>query len=86
MEAVYLILACSTISALFALFKTKGIISIPVDAGADSVEEGKRLKESLVKQLTGGDAVSARFLFKDFFKFYPECKIFFVTNHKPVVR
>ncbi len=44
MEAVYLILACSTISAIFALLKTKGIISVPIDAGADSEEEGKRLK------------------------------------------
>ncbi len=49
-------------------------------------EEGQRLSESLVKQLTGGEPITARFLRKEFFEFVPEFKIFFTTNHKPIVK
>ncbi|SDC07307.1 phage/plasmid primase, P4 family [Shouchella lonarensis] len=49
-------------------------------------EEGQQLDESLVKQLTGSDSVTARFLFKDNFTFKPSFKIFFSTNHKPIVK
>lgn len=49
-------------------------------------EDGKRLAESLIKQLTGGDRVSARFLHKEYFTFKPTFKIFFATNHKPRIR
>ncbi|GIM46838.1 hypothetical protein DNHGIG_23870 [Collibacillus ludicampi] len=49
-------------------------------------EEGKRLAESLIKQLTGGDTISARFLHREYFDFKPTHKIFFATNHKPSIR
>src|SRR5699024_1197569 len=49
-------------------------------------EQGQQLAESLVKQLTGGDKIAARFLRKEFFEFKPEFKIFFSTNHKPIIR
>jgi len=49
-------------------------------------EKGKILKESLIKQLTGDDKVTARFLYREFFDFYAEGKVFFVTNHKPVIQ
>ncbi len=49
-------------------------------------EEGRRLAEVLVKQLTGGDTVTARFLHQEFFEFKPECKLFLATNHKPTIR
>lgn len=50
-------------------------------------QEGKRLNESLIKQLTGGvDQVKARFLFEDYFTFTPQFKVFLGTNHKPVIR
>jgi putative DNA primase/helicase len=49
-------------------------------------EEGRRLAEALVKQLTGGDKIRARKLYKDFFQFDPTHKIFLAANHKPVVR
>jgi putative DNA primase/helicase len=48
--------------------------------------ESRRLAESLVKQLTGRDTVSARFLFHEFFQFRPEFKIWLIGNHKPVIR
>jgi putative DNA primase/helicase len=49
-------------------------------------EEGKRVAESLMKQLTGGDKIKARWMHKDFFEFKPQHKIFLAANHKPVIR
>lgn len=48
--------------------------------------EGRRIAEVLVKQLTGGDTISARFLRQEFFEFKPECKLFLATNHKPAIK
>ncbi len=42
--------------------------------------------EALIKQLTGGDTISARFLNKEWFSFKPTFKIFFMTNHAPNIR
>jgi P4 family phage/plasmid primase-like protien len=53
---------------------------------ATESEEGARLAESLVKQLTGGEPVQARFLHQEYFEYVPQFKIFFTTNHKPVIR
>lgn len=50
------------------------------------VEEGKRLAETLIKQITGGDPLAVRFLHGEFFEFYPTFKIFFAANHKPTIR
>lgn len=49
-------------------------------------EDGQKLSEALIKQLTGGEPITARFLRKEFFEFNPEFKIFFTTNHKPIVK
>lgn len=48
--------------------------------------EGNRLAENLVKQMTGGDRITARFLHKEFFEFTPVFKLFLATNHKPLIR
>jgi len=53
---------------------------------ASESEEGKRLNEPLIKEVTGGDTLCARFLHAEFFEFEPECKLWLSTNHKPVVR
>lgn len=50
------------------------------------VEDGRRLAESLVKQLTGGDKVRARRMRQDFWQFEPTHKVFMAVNHKPEVR
>ena len=48
--------------------------------------EGMRLDEGLIKQLTGGDPVTARFQYSQEFEFTPEFKIWMATNHKPIIR
>lgn len=48
--------------------------------------EGVRLNEGLVKQLTGGDKVTCRFLYGKEFEYVPEFKIWIGTNHKPTIR
>ena len=49
-------------------------------------DEGRRLDEALIKQLTGGDTVKARFLFREYFEFRPAFKVVLAANHKPTVR
>lgn len=46
---------------------------------------GRRLASALIKQLTGGDILTARFLFSEFFDIAPSWKIWFSTNHRPFV-
>jgi putative DNA primase/helicase len=53
---------------------------------AVEVEAGRRLAEVLVKEMTGGDRLSARFMRAEWFEFKPEFKIFLAANHKPVIR
>jgi putative DNA primase/helicase len=53
---------------------------------AAEVEHGRRLAESKVKQLTGRDTVTARFLFGEPFNFTPEFKLWLSTNNKPVIQ
>ena len=53
---------------------------------ASEVEEGKRMAESLVKQMTGGEKMTARFMRAEYFEFMPHFKLWVGTNHKPVIR
>lgn len=52
----------------------------------NEVEDGQKLAESLVKELTGKDTVPARFLYTETFDFMPQFKLFIRANHKPVIR
>lgn len=53
---------------------------------ASETEEGRRLSASVVKKLTGGDSITARFMRGEFFTFAPQFKVWLATNHKPVIR
>lgn len=48
--------------------------------------EGMRLNEGLIKQLTGDDMVTARLLYGNEFEYRPEFKLWTATNHKPTIR
>ena len=50
--------------------------------GSES-EDGQRLNEALVKQLTGSDKIVARRMREDFWTFTPTHKLGLMTNHKP---
>jgi len=52
---------------------------------AAEVEKGRALAESKIKNLTGTDTVTARFLFAEPFDFRPEFKLWLSTNNKPVI-
>ena len=49
-------------------------------------EEGRRMDENMVKELTGGDVVSTRRMREDFWDFKPTHHLWLGTNHKPNVR
>jgi P4 family phage/plasmid primase-like protien len=47
--------------------------------------EGRRLAEPVIKALTGGDTITARYLYKEYFEFRPAFKLWLATNHKPKI-
>jgi putative DNA primase/helicase len=53
---------------------------------ASETEEGRAWAEGRIKQMTGGDPISARFMRQDFFTFRPQFKLFIIGNHKPSLR
>jgi len=61
------------------LFGARLVTSVEVD-------EGKRLAETLVKQMTGGDKMKARYMRGDFFEWAPTHKLVLAANHRPVIR
>lgn len=53
---------------------------------ANEVEDGSMLAESLVKNMTGGEAMAAKFHYAEYFEFVPKFKLFIAGNHKPTIR
>jgi putative DNA primase/helicase len=53
---------------------------------ASEPEQGEHLDESLVKEMTGDAAITARFMRSEFFTFRPRFKVLLATNHRPVIR
>jgi putative DNA primase/helicase len=53
---------------------------------ASETEEGRRLAESRIKDLTGQDTITARFMRAEWFDFEPVHKLWLSTNHKPEIR
>jgi putative DNA primase/helicase len=50
---------------------------------SSETRERTRLNEARVKALTGGDPVTARFLYGEYFTFTPRFKLWLAVNHKP---
>jgi putative DNA primase/helicase len=49
-------------------------------------ETGRRLNETMVKELTGGDRIRTRRMREDFWEFDPTHTMIMATNHKPTIR
>jgi putative DNA primase/helicase len=49
-------------------------------------DQGARLSEPLIKQITGNDRPTARFLYGEPFSYSPTFKIFMASNHKPLIK
>jgi putative DNA primase/helicase len=49
------------------------------------VDRGREMAEGLVKQLTGGDAITVRHLYKEEFEFDPQFKLWLSANHAPAI-
>jgi putative DNA primase/helicase len=45
-----------------------------------------RLDEARVKEMTGNDQITARFLFSEEFSYTPSFKLWISTNHKPIIK
>lgn len=64
---------------LTGLFRARMAMQSEVDPTAT-------LDESRIKQISGDDDVTARYMGKDFFSFPPTWKLWLVGNHKPRIR
>jgi len=53
---------------------------------ATETEDGRWWAEAKIKNLTGGDRVTARFMRQDFFDYVPQFKLVVAGNHKPGLR
>jgi putative DNA primase/helicase len=53
---------------------------------ATETEQGRRWNESRIKEITGGDRITARFMHKDNFTYPPTYKVLMSGNHKPAIR
>jgi putative DNA primase/helicase len=52
---------------------------------ASETEEGRAWNEARVKQMTGGDRITARFMRQDNFTFQPQFKLLIAGNYPPVL-
>lgn len=52
---------------------------------ASETEEGNSWAESRIKQMTGGDPITAHFMHRDDFTYVPQFKLTIVGNHRPVL-
>lgn len=52
---------------------------------ASEGNEGKKFDTGKLKRITGNEKISCRFLYGKVFEFQPTFKVFFSTNHKPVI-
>jgi P4 family phage/plasmid primase-like protien len=69
----------ATFYALASLWGARMVTSIETG-------EGRKLDEPLIKQATGGDIITCRRMREDFWQYMPEFKLFFATNHRPIIK
>jgi putative DNA primase/helicase len=95
MLSIHRVLGSYSVAAEQSTFIQKERQGIPNDiamlAGkrlvfTNEIKKGKSLDEALVKQATGRDPITARFLNCEFFTFQPQFKPWFLCNDMPKVR
>ncbi len=95
LEVVRAMLGDLAQQATFDTFLAKRTSGIPNDIArlrgtrfvtASEADSDRPLAEATIKHLTGGDRVTARYLYKEFFEFTPTHKIWLAANHRPAVR
>jgi len=78
----------------FSAFELTGRSTLPNDVAglrlkrfvtAVETNENIRLNEGRIKALTGGDCMTARFLYKEYFSFDSTAKLWLAFNHRPQV-
>jgi putative DNA primase/helicase len=55
-------------------------------AYASEIDEGRRWNESRLKELSGGDKLSGRFMRQDLFEFVPSHRLVIYANHRPIIQ
>ena len=84
-------LALSTETLAKKKYGTQGIpndiarLNGPRLATVSETGKGQEWNDALIKDLTGGDIITARFLNQEFFDFRPQCKLIIRGNNKPEV-
>lgn len=69
----------NTLNDTAALFGARFVLMSEVEAGS-------RLSEAHVKDITGGDELSGRYLYQERFTFMPTHKLWMYGNYRPVIR
>ncbi len=100
-KTTFLNAICNTIGSDFAMKAPAGFLmtkrndSHPTDKAdlfgkrvvvCSETDDGKRLDEAMVKEITGNERLRVRRMREDFWEFDPTHKALLVTNHKPVIR
>ena len=62
-----------------------GLVGARLVAGSE-LPAGKAWNESVIKDLTGGDVITARFMRQNFFDYTPQFTLFIAGNHQPRFR
>jgi P4 family phage/plasmid primase-like protien len=62
-----------------------GLVGARLVAGSE-LPAGKAWNESVIKDLTGGDVITARLMRQDFFDYTPQFTLFIAGNHQPSFR
>jgi putative DNA primase/helicase len=94
LNVLYYVLGDYALNLPFSAFELKARASIPNDVAtiagrrfvtAVETNAETRLNEARVKALTGGDSITARFLYGEHFTFTPAAKFWLAFNDKPVI-